>query len=652
MRALRTTIFFLTLLFLSLWSSSQPGTYILNGSATQNSCNCYTLTPAVNTQSGSVWNATKINLNTPFDFVFNVYLGCTDANGADGMVFILQPISTSIGSTGEGMGFQGITPSIGIALDTWQNINLNDPVYDHISIQANGNSNHGSDLVPPVQASASNPNIEDCQWHTLRISWDPVTRIISTWFDGVFRLQATVDLVTTVFNNDPLVYCGFSAGTGGSNNLQQFCTALNPDFTTNMTANATCIGTPVVFSNSSQSFAPISSYYWDFGDNTSSTLPNPPPHNYAAPGIYNIKLAITGMDGCNSDTLRRTVSIGDYPIADFDAFDTCAGLPPRVIDRSQVTVGTISQWNWTLDGTSSSTMQSPTFNGLIAAPYQLQLTVTSSHGCASTSAPQTFIMDRRPVISAGPADGCVNQPISFTAQQMDNATMITQWNWTFPDNGTASVQNPQQTFTAPGTATAQVTAMANNGCYSEPVSVPLVVTQVYANAGRDTIVIKDIPFALNSGYGTIGNTSTITNFNWSPSIGLDNPSSASPTAILQDDQTYYFTATSPEGCIGKDTINITVFKGSAIFVPTGFTPNNDGLNDRIKPYYVGIKTLHYFTMYNRWGEMVFTTKDLSAGWNGMLRGAPQATGSYVWFLRAVDYVGKVYDMKGTTTIIR
>ncbi|HEX2627901.1 MAG TPA: hypothetical protein VHM26_02790, partial [Chitinophagaceae bacterium] len=78
-------------------AKGQPGTYILNGSATQNSCNCYTLTPAVNTQSGSVWNANKINLNNPFDFIFNVYLGCQDGNGADGIVFILQPISTSVG---------------------------------------------------------------------------------------------------------------------------------------------------------------------------------------------------------------------------------------------------------------------------------------------------------------------------------------------------------------------------------------------------------------------------------------------------------------------------------------------------------------------------------------------------------------------------
>src|SRR5438874_13586832 len=78
--------------------------YIVNGNASQYSCNCYLLTQPATYQAGSVWNINKINLNNPFDFTFNVYIGCLDGNGADGIVFILQPISTSIGTTGEGMG--------------------------------------------------------------------------------------------------------------------------------------------------------------------------------------------------------------------------------------------------------------------------------------------------------------------------------------------------------------------------------------------------------------------------------------------------------------------------------------------------------------------------------------------------------------------
>ena len=133
---------------------------------------------------------------------------------------------------------------------------------------------------------------------------------------------------------------------------------------------------------------------------------------------------------------------------------------------------------------------------------------------------------------------------------------------------------------------------------------------------------------------------------------MSDPTVLNPTAVLPDDQTYYLTVTTPEGCEAKDTINITVFKGSNIYVPSGFTPNLDGRNELLAPYYAGIKSLDFFRVYNRWGEMVFATSDMSKGWDGKLRGVDQPSGTYVWMLRAMDYAGKIYQLKGTSTIIR
>lgn len=642
MKSFRGSLTLFALLLLPFIIFSQ--TYILNGSAVQNSCNCYTLTPAVNTQSGSVWNANKISLNNPFDYVFNVFLGCTDANGADGIVFMLQPISTSVGTTGEGMGFEGISPSIGISLDTWQNTNRNDPAYDHISIQANGMVTHGTDLAGPIQASPSNPNIEDCQWHTFRIAWDPSTKIIATYFDGNFMLQATVDLVTTIFNNDPMVYWGFSAGTGGSNNLQQFCTALNPGFNTNLANNSTCLGTPVIFTSTSQSFAPIAAYSWDFGDGTTSTLANPAPHTYANPGNYQVKLAIRGLDGCNSDTLKKTISVGDYPLANFDVFDTCAGIIPRIIERSTVNSGNITQWNWILDGNPVSIVQLPQLQNLSSGAHQLELKVSSNYGCSSTATLKSFNINPKPEISASGLDGCADESVSFQGEQIDNATTISSWTWDFGDNQNSGQEDPQHLYNNPGNYNVVVSAAANNGCDSDPIEFPIFINQALAQAGNDTTIIKDEPFQLN---GTGGET-----YSWSPSFGLSDASIANPVVILQDDTRYTLTVTTIEGCTDTDEIDITVFKGSAIFIPSAFTPNNDGLNDRLKPFYVGIKSLEYFSVFNRWGQMVFTTKDMAAGWTADFKGTAQASGTYVWMVKAMDFVGKVYQLKGTTTIIR
>jgi len=268
---------------LSLAQVDNP--YHINGNASQDNCNCYTLTPDRLWQSGTVWNIYKIDLTQPIDFKFSINLGSTDDQGADGIAFVLQPISTSLGSLGGGLGFAGITPSIGVTLDTWQNTDVNDPTYDHISIQANGDLNHNSpnNLAGPVTILSGRDNAEDGQWHLLSIQWDPATKLLAAQVDGVPRVSVTKDLVKDIFNNDPLVFWGFTASTGGARNLQRFCTALNPGIK-DMTGQETCFGKPILYRDSSSSFSRIVKWFWDFGDGTTDTVQQPPPHNYAAPG--------------------------------------------------------------------------------------------------------------------------------------------------------------------------------------------------------------------------------------------------------------------------------------------------------------------------------------------------------------------------------
>lgn len=626
--------------------NAQTDTYILNGSAQQNNCNCYTLTTATNNQSGSVWNKNKISLTQPFDFIFNVFLGCSDAGGADGLVFILQPISTSIGSSGGGMGFLGVSPSVGIALDTWQNFEFNDPDYDHISIQANGNITHGSDIAGPVLASVSHSNIEDCQWHTLRIKWNPVTKELSGFFDGALRVTASIDMVKDIFGNDPQVFWGFSAATGGANNLQQFCTALNPK-TILLSDSISCIqpgGNTVIFKDQSESFAPITKYFWDFGDGTVSSMANPDPHTYKLPGIYPVKMAITGKDGCQSDTLLKKIVIGSVPKADFLVYDTCQKADSRIINRTSNTVGAINKWLWTINDLKTDTTSDPMLQDLAPGPYKISLQVTSEYGCSSSSYLQNFLVKERPEIQAFVADGCKGIPVAFKNMQIDNRTNIKNWFWNFGDGSFGIVPSPTHRYNSSGAYRTQTWAIADNGCSSDTLILNVRISQAFAFAGNDTIVSENDPFLLQGD----GNGS----FSWFPSQGLDDATIQKPTAVLNNDQRYIVTVTSPEGCVATDTVNIIVFKGSAIYVPNAFTPNNDGRNDLFKPKYVGIKTLEYFTVFDRWGNMIFKTSDLSIGWDGTYKGRPAINGTYVWMLNAVDFINKKIQKKGTVTIIK
>jgi gliding motility-associated-like protein len=629
----------------SLHLKAQPDRYILNGSATRNSCNCYTLTTNTQFQAGSVWNKVKINLTDAFDFSFNIYLGCTDAEGADGIVFIMQPISTSVGAAGEGMGFEGVQPSIGITLDTWQNANRNDPAFDHISIQKNGTVNHGNDLAGPVAASPVSDNIEDCKWHLLRIGWDPSSKKLRSYFDGILRVEATVDLIGDVFNNDPMVYWGFSAATGGSFNLQQFCTALNPKMTA--VPDTACIqpnGNTVVFNDKSESFAPITNYFWDFGDGTTSTDANPPNHVYQRPGIYNVKMAITGMDGCFSDTLTRKLAIGSLPKAAFNIYDTCERLNPRVTDQSTNEVGKISTRKWIINASQEQTTLTPNLSQFPVGRHELALVVTSEYGCVSNLASQTFIVKERPKVAGVVNDGCIKEVLSFEGQQL-GAIAIDQWFWNFGDGQTTQLQSPQHAYTRSGEYALAVWALGENGCFSDTVNNRLRIEEAVAFAGKDTIVVMNTPFMLKGG----GNG----DFSWWPSGSLNDAASPSPVATLSDYQTYILTVTTAAGCTGSDDVVVTVFKGSSVYVPNAFTPNNDRKNDVLKPAYIGIKKLHNYSLYDRWGELVFKTTDMSKGWDGTFGGSRQALpGTYVWILEATDYLGKVNKMKGTTTLIR
>ena len=646
MRALIRKSLLPLLLFLNLVSHSQ--TYTLNGSAVQNSCNCYTLTNETMNQSGSVWNNGKIDLTQPFDFKFNVFLGCSDFGGADGIAFILQTQATSVGRTGSGLGFAGVSPSIGIALDTYQNTfagsdidDLNDPSFDHISIQANGIVKHGNDLANPVPASVSSDNIEDCQWHVLRITWNPESKTLQAYFDWSLRVQTEVDLQATIFGGQTSVYWGFSASTGGAFNVQQFCTALNPEFTTNFPNNGTCIGTPVSFNDQSLSFAPIASYYWDFGDGTSSNAATPPAHNYTAPGAYPVRLAITGLDGCKSDTLEKIVTIGSTPNAAFTVSDVCFGSVPEV-DFGAPNFGTTYQWM--IDGVEVSKDEVPLMDQVEAGSYTLERRVLSAYGCGADQARQPLTIKPIPVIDAEvPVNICKDVSTLFKARQLDN-TGVQQWHWTFGDGQKTTLQNPTYTYRRTGAYTTNLWAVGTNGCSSDTVVKTITVHEAVADAGKDTIVLNSVPFTLSgTGEGTAS---------WSPPAGLNRSDILNPMATLSNDQQYELTITSPEGCTAKDSVWIEVFKGSVIYVPTAFTPNGNGLNDALKPSYTGIRKLHYFRIYNRWGQAVFTTTNLGQGWDGRHAGTAVSTGTFVWMLRAEDIMGQVYNLKGTFTLIR
>jgi gliding motility-associated-like protein len=518
-----------------LWPQLLMAQYQVNNNAVQTSCNCYRLTQAANGQNGSVWNVNLIDLNNPFNFSFDVFLGCNNG-GADGIAFVLQPLSVNAGSAGGGIGYQGINPSLAVEMDTYQN--NTDPSYDHMALQTNGVVTHGgaNTLAGPIQTSATSDNVEDCQWHLLQISWNPTTQVFQVWFDGSLRLTYTGNIVNNVFGGNPMVYWGFTAATGGNNNLHQFCNTLNPSFT--VTPVTQCLGTPVQFSSTSiVSTGQITGFSWNFGDGNMGTGTNPT-HTYTAAGTYPVTLTITS-EGC-TESFSTNVTINPIPVANVGA-----DVPICLGDAVQVTLQNAdpnANYSWTpTTSVSNPSISDPMLTPQVTTTYVL--TVTSQQGCAATD-DLTIYVNPLPVANAGG-----DMTICAGEFAVLSATGGAFYSWT-PIAGLAS-PNMAVTEASPAAFTVYtVTVTDENGCVNtDDVSVSVNALPLI-DAGVDVAICIGETHQL-SGSGA-------NEYEWSPAgVFIDNLLQ-NPTFIGIATTVITLTGRNANGCVATDNVTVTV----------------------------------------------------------------------------------------------
>jgi len=369
----------LALLFISQAQVSfAQGTY---GNAEQLSCNCYRLTEATGFQGGFVWSNEEISLTEPFDFTFDVNLGDIPG-GADGIAFVLQPVGTGAGTSGGGLGYEGIVPSLAMAIDTYNNGAIHsDIVQDHVAIMSNGEVNHASsdNLAGPVIALVSGMDMEDGQWHLMRVSWNPVTMVVNFYMDGSLRVSYTGDIIADIFLNDPMVYWGFTGSTGSLFNEQQFCFSIIPGLSASELD--ICEGETIDFNDDSYSaLGGVESWDWNFGNGQSSTDQAPGEIEFSQAGSYWVTQTIVDVQGCDaSDSLQITVH--PNPTASFTSTEVCDGEETDLQDNS---TGTVNSWAWDFGDGATSTGNSTSHVFSSAGPHDVVLSVSTNQGCVDT----------------------------------------------------------------------------------------------------------------------------------------------------------------------------------------------------------------------------------------------------------------------------
>ncbi|MBK8680415.1 MAG: gliding motility-associated C-terminal domain-containing protein [Bacteroidetes bacterium] len=581
--------------------------FILNGDAVDLGDGCIQLTEEVTNQAGSVWYDTLISLENDFNVDFFINLGDLDAGGADGIAFVLQPVSTGLGSTGGGLGYDGIEPSVDVEFDTWQNAENNDPVYDHVSIMRDGVLDHLAEtaLTPATQIISGENNAEDGDFHKVNIVWLADLQTISVFVDCDLRVFYTGDIVADIFDGDPLVYMGFTAATGGSYNYQTVCfnylTGLDE-----LSDASVCPGDSVQLTVP----AGFTSYLWspDVGI-SDNTINNP----YFSP-TETTTYTVTISDECGftiSDTVIVTVASPDFLDLGPDK-SLCEG---QSFTFNAFTAGADS-YLW------STGSILPTLTVFEAGEWWCEVAVGN---CVDrdTVAAEYF---PGPVINFGPdTTVCGIGETIF----LDATTPGANYLWQDGSTG------PTYLITIDGLYYVTVTL---GGCVDKDSLAVNYSTYPSVNIGNDFGLCPEQTVDLYAGPNSF--------------IYLWSDGSTSNTFTITEIGTYWVDVNS-NGCTTRDSIiAITDPCLCEIIVPNAFTPNNDGINDEFKQ--LDCQSLNNFNMriYNRWGEMMFETSDYNQGWDGKFKNNESEMGSYVYVIDYAIPEGESGRKSGSFTLVR
>ena len=479
--------------------------------------------------------------------------------------------------------------------------------------------------------------------------------------------QEHVDGGTSRFDKNGVVYQGVCGGCGNNSdfpttsgawsnqNLADNCNALVFKFDFNLIPNAEfsvennigCAPFEVTFDNfSSQS----DSYVWDFGNGDLDSTTFEPTVNYATPGTYEVNLYVTDSVCLITDTAQITIEV--TPAIDLEAIPPVALCNPEPLNFTANSNGTASTFVWSSDSNLSDTLNSDlsdstvTISNPVNGYYYFQ---ASNAGCSVLDSVAVDFTSASINLS-GTSNLCLGDAVTITAESDTSGITFSGFDWS-PDSivvsgeGTNSVVvNPEETQYL------YLTATASNGCQILD-SILLSVSDIDQTLVNAEASDENVPFGTTV---TLDASPSGYNYLWQPLNGVNNPNQQTTTAYMEETTT--FTVLVSDGiCTKEADVVVEVFEFVCdepfVFVPNAFSPNGDQENDVL---YVRSDIVEevVFRIYNRWGELVFETTDMSKGWDGTFKGKPMDPDVYDYYLDGYCIDGQSFLIQGNVTLIR
>ncbi len=379
------------------------------------------------------------------------------------------------------------------------------------------------------------------------------------------------------------------------------------------------------------------------------------PQNEQVPFIYAVPQPIfadsIGRVGCASDSIKVYFpkKISCASIAANGSDFSVSGPAPLTISSASGNC---------VDGKTEYVVvkfTTPVYSG---GTYQLSLKAGNDGTILVDECGQEMPVQTLPFIAADTVNasftytavyGCQRDTFLFSHNGAHN---VNSWNWTF-NTITANTQN--HTIIFPATSTNDIQLIVSNGVCKDTATTQVVLSnEVKASFTMPDIICPEDPLE-------VVNTSTgqISSWLWKYDVvGSSTLKDPPPFLFPTINREAYYTVkllayNSSLGCADSARKTLTVLDHCLIEVPSGFTPNNDGLNDFFQPHNALKADNYEFKVYNRWGQLVFQSRNWREKWDGKINGAYQTTGVFVWMLSYTHRdTRKQVFRKGTVTLIR
>ncbi|MCW5909083.1 MAG: PKD domain-containing protein [Chitinophagales bacterium] len=411
--------------------------------------------------------------------------------------------------------------------------------------------------------------------------------------------------------------------------------------TATFTSNAPqCANVGINFTNTGSTGSHWS-YSWDLGEGANpptSNAQNPNGVLYSTGGTKLITFSISDANCTTTDT--QSIVINSLP----GAF---AGLDTTICANRSVQLGTTAVAGNTYTWFPSSTLDNPFVSNPIASPVApvtnyIVTVVNTATGCTNTDVVVVTMLP--PLIANAGVDVqiCANESVQIGAGLVEG--QFYQWS---PPDGLSSTTSPNPVASPSVTTTYTLVVTDTTGCDAVTDEVTVIVNPLpTADAGKDDTITS-------GGFVQLVGTGGI-QFNWSPAEGLSNANLFNPVASPDSTTDYVLTVTDLFGCSNTDTVRIVVINfATPWWLPSAFTPDGNGHNDVLYVRGGGFKTFQ-FSIFNRYGELIFVTKNINTGWDGknQFSNDDVPADAYVYKLNGVLENGEKIDEKGLVNLIR